>query len=59
MRPENNREKDYLIKHEIYINYIKPYYNVELVIDDRPQVIREWRRLGLPVINANPIDEEF
>lgn len=56
--PQDNR-KDYIVKREIYEKHIKPYYNVCLVVDDRPQVIREWRRLGLPVINANPIDREF
>lgn len=59
IRPEGDCRKDFIIKREIYEDNIKPYYNIHLVIDDRPQVIREWRRLGLPVINANPIDRDF
>jgi predicted kinase len=59
MRPANDNRKDYIIKREIYYRYIKPNYNIHLVVDDRPQVIREWRRLGLNIINANPKDKEF
>ena len=59
IRPAGDSRKDFIIKKEIYENNIKPFFNIHLVIDDRPQVIREWRRLGLPVINANPIDRDF
>ena len=59
IRPAGDNRPDFVIKREIYQTNIKPYFNVCLVIDDRPQVIREWRRLGLPVINANPTDREF
>ena len=58
-RPIGDNRKDFIVKKEIYDYYIAPYYNIRLVVDDRPQVIREWRRLGLPVINANPCDREF
>lgn len=58
-RSLNDNRKDFIIKKEIYNKYIEPNYNVHLVLDDRPQVIREWRRLGLNVINVNPIDKEF
>lgn len=59
MRPLYDRRKDFIVKKEIYDNAIEPNYNIFLVVDDRPQVIREWRLLGLPVINANPCDREF
>lgn len=59
IRPEGDRRKDFVVKREIYENNIAPYYNIKLVVDDRPQVIREWRRLGLPVINVNPSDRDF
>ena len=59
IRPEGDKRPDYIVKREMYERYIKNKYNVLLVVDDRPQVIREWRRLGLPVINANPCDKEF
>ena len=59
IRPEGDCRPDYIVKRELYEQNIKGKYNVMLVVDDRPQVIREWRRLGLPVINANPCDREF
>ena len=59
IRPKGDNRPDYIVKKEMYEVNIKDKYNVTLVIDDRPQVIREWRRLGLPVINANPCDREF
>jgi len=58
-RATGDYRKDFVVKRELYKQHIEPYYNVHLVVDDRPQVIREWRRLGLPVINANPCDREF
>lgn len=58
-RAPSDSRPDYVVKKELYINHIEPHYNVELVVDDRPQVIREWRRLGLNTINANPIDLDF
>ena len=59
MRSINDNRKDFIVKKEIYHNAIEPNYNIFLVVDDRPQVIRQWRLLGLPVINANPCDKEF
>lgn len=58
-RKANDNRKDFIVKEEIYLNEIEPFYNIHLVVDDRPQVIRKWRLLGLPVINANPCDKEF
>ena len=51
MRPKAQEfEKDAKIKHEIYINEIKPNYDVQFVIDDRKQVVEMWRNVaGLPV----------
>ena len=58
IRDEGDTRKDFIVKEEMF-NLVKDRYNVKLVIDDRPQVIRMWRRLGLNVINANPRDQEF
>ena len=51
MRPKAQEfEKDAKIKHEIYINEIKPKYDVQFVVDDRKQVVDMWRNVaGLPV----------
>lgn len=59
MREAGDCRKDYIVKGEIYERDIEPYFNVFLVIDDRPQVLREWVRRGLPVVSANPLGREF
>ena len=52
IRPKGNTEKDYVIKERIYREHIEPFYDVQAVFDDRPQVIRMWRKLGIPVFNC-------
>jgi hypothetical protein len=47
MRPKNDYRKDSLIKEEIYVNNIKNKYNVIAVYDDRDQVVKKWRELGI------------
>ena len=59
MRPEGNCEKDTVIKERLYKENIEGNYNVLLVVDDRPSVIRMWVKLGLPVVSANPTTWEF
>ncbi len=46
--------KDNIIKSEIYMDYIRPKYNVEFVLDDRDQVVDMWRSLGLRVLQVAP-----
>lgn len=53
MRPDEDGRKDYVFKEEVYLNEIKPTFNVLGVWDDRPSVIRNcWRKHGLPVFNC-------
>ena len=59
MRGRKDNRKDFIVKEELYTEYIKPYYNINMVIDDRPQVIRQWVQLGLQVISANPLNIKF
>lgn len=47
MREEGDSRKDSVVKQEMYDSYIKGKYNVLFVIDDRDQVVRLWRSLGL------------
>lgn len=47
MRPKGSREKDSDLKRWIYHSHIQGRYNVLYVIDDRDQVVRMWRDLGL------------
>ena len=45
---------DSTVKLEIYNQHIRGKYNVALVLDDRPRVVRMWTELGLPVLAARP-----
>ena len=48
MRQGNDFRRDDIVKGEMYTRYFKNL-NVVKVFDDRPQVIRKWRELGLDV----------
>lgn len=47
IRPAGNTEKDSIIKKRIYDEHIKGKYNIHVVLDDRDQVVKMWRSLGL------------
>lgn len=53
MRPDGDYRKDYIIKEEIYNEYIKPRFDVVCVIDDRDSVVRMWRSLGLTCLQVS------
>lgn len=52
MRPEGNNEKDSIIKKRIYEDHIKGKFNVDFVLDDRNQVVKMWRELGLTCLQV-------
>lgn len=52
MRPKGDFRKDTLIKEEIFRNHIEDKYNVRFVLDDRNQVVKMWRGLGIPVFQV-------
>lgn len=47
MRPEGNMEKDSVVKERLFREQIAGKYYVAYVIDDRDQVVRMWRNIGL------------
>jgi predicted kinase len=47
MRRFGDKRPDNIIKQEIYEQLIKPYFQVELVLDDRDSVVKMWREQGL------------
>ena len=48
MRPEGNFEKDAIIKRRLFDNHVDGIFDVQLVLDDRDQVVDMWRKdLGL------------
>lgn len=53
MRKTGDRTKDATIKFNMFDHLIKDKYNVLMVIDDRPQVVNMWQKLGLNVVCVN------
>lgn len=47
MRTTGDYRKDYIVKLELFNQHIRNVYNVRLVLDDRTQVVKMWRELGL------------
>lgn len=52
MRAEKDFRKDSVVKQEIFNQHIRDVYNVEVVFDDRDQVVKMWRDLGLTVFQV-------
>lgn len=52
MRAEGDSRKDTIIKQEIYESRIQGRYNVTCVIDDRVNIVRLWRSLGLTCLQV-------
>jgi len=53
MRKSGDLRKDSIIKKEIYDEFILDKYNVAFVLDDRDQVVRLWRDLGLTCLQVD------
>jgi predicted kinase len=47
MRKTHDQRKDSIIKSEIFDEHIGPNYNVFFVLDDRDQMVIQWRERGL------------
>jgi len=58
MREPGDTRKDNIVKKEMF-DTISQDNNVVGVFDDRPQVVRMWRDLGLTVFNVGELDNEF
>lgn len=56
MRGEKDFRRDSIIKAEIYDKFIKDVHNVEVVFDDRQQVVDFWRSIGLKCLQVEPGD---
>ena len=53
MRKSGDMRKDSLVKKDIYDQFILNKYNVAFVLDDRDQVVRVWRDLGLTCLQVD------
>jgi|TARA_R110000744_G_scaffold240351_2_gene357777 uncharacterized HAD superfamily protein len=52
MKATNDRRKDAIIKQEIYLKDIMPYYDVSFVFEDKDQVVKMWRNLGITCLQV-------
>lgn len=52
MRKEGDMRKDSIVKMELFDEHIRHHYNVIGVYDDRDQVVKMWRSLGLTVFQV-------
>lgn len=58
-REAGDRRPDYEVKRELFESHIRNRYNVKYVIDDRPQVCRMWRSIGLTTLQVGDPHHEF
>ena len=58
-RDEEDTRADYIVKKELFEQHVKDKYNVKFVVDDRPQVCRMWRSLGLKTLQVGDPHFEF
>jgi predicted kinase len=52
MRKTGDFRKDCIVKREIFDEHIRDKFNVKFVLDDRDQVVKMWRRLGLTCLQV-------
>jgi hypothetical protein len=52
MRPENDNRKDSVVKRELYEAHVEPRFSVLFVLDDRDQVVKMWREIGLKCLQV-------
>lgn len=53
MRKTGDMRPDWIVKNELYDQWIIPYYDIVGVFDDRDQVVRHLRRRGITVFQVN------
>jgi len=52
MRRTSDFRKDFVVKKELYEKEIKNNYDVLFVLEDRDQVVKMWRELGLTCLQV-------
>ncbi len=56
MRKTGDNRKDCIIKKEIFDEYIKGKYYIDFALDDRNQIVKLWRSMGLTCLQVNDGD---
>lgn len=54
MRSKGDTREDAMIKKDIYLRDIDPFYEVLFVVDDRRSVVEMWREMGLVCLQCAP-----
>ena len=52
-RQRGDRRLDSVVKEEILVTKILPFYRPVLAVDDRPAICDVWKRFGIPVIQVD------
>lgn len=52
LRKDGDLRKDFIIKKEIYEKHVKDIYDVLFVLEDRDQVVKMWREIGLTCLQV-------
>lgn len=47
MREDDDMRKDFMVKADLFDKHVRDQYNVLLCFDDRDQIVRLWRDMGL------------
>jgi len=53
MRADDDDRPDEVVKREIYVNHIEPFFEIPGVFDDRNKIVAMWRSLGLTCFQVN------
>lgn len=53
MRARGDKRRDDLVKYELFNEHVRHNYRVEYVLDDRDQVVKMWRDIGLSCWQVN------
>lgn len=51
-----NKLPDYQVKYDLFDKHIRGNYNIRFVLDDRDQVVKLWRDMGLKCLQVQPGD---
>ncbi len=52
MRTTGDGRTDYVVKQELFDNRVRDRYDIRWVLDDRDQVVKMWRSLGLTCLQV-------
>lgn len=53
MRQAKDFRKDWIVKTELFNTHVRDKFMVEFVLDDRDQVVKMWRDMGLTCLQVN------